>query len=68
MKFDLEQWLRREFSLRGVIDYTFRAFVSPEGVDLYIHPLNQSGDTTPLLLVKGSELTIHPSVTTWPQL
>lgn len=49
----LEQYLRHELA-NGAIDFTFRATSFNGGpVEIYIHPLNRDGRTTPTLLVEG---------------
>lgn len=58
--YNLEDYLRKELA-EGKIDFTFRAY-SYDGspVEIYIHPLNRDGNTTPLLVVEGNTLIIKP--------
>lgn len=56
----LEQYIREELA-RGAIDFRFRAHSFNGGpVEIYIHPLNQSGNTTPTLLVEGDTVREKP--------
>lgn len=48
----LEQYLKHELA-EGKIDFWFRAAVHDGQVELYIHPANKSGQTTPTLIVEG---------------
>ena len=48
----LEQYIRQEHA-NGTIDFRFRAHVVDGRVEIYIHPLNRDGLTTPTLIVTG---------------
>jgi hypothetical protein len=58
----LEQYLRDEYA-DGKIDFWFRVHTFNGGpVEIYIHPMNEHGETTPVLIVDGN--TVRPKV--WP--
>lgn len=58
----LEQYLREEMS-EGKIDFIFRAHSYQGGpVEIYIHPYNRDGSTTPLMIVEGN--TVREKI--WP--
>jgi len=53
--FTLEEYLRSQFAPEiGRIDFQFRAHVTPTTVEIYVHPDNASGETTPPLVVEGN--------------
>lgn len=49
----LEEYFRHEIEA-GAIDFAVRATVVEDKVEVYIHPLNRGGNTTPTLIVKGN--------------
>lgn len=61
----LEDYIRSQYYDKvtgcGAIDFAFRASVTPwGGVEIYIHPMNVPGETTPTVQVKGDTIV-------WPQ-
>lgn len=59
--FTLEDYFRMEYLSDPAlpkIDYTARINVLDSGVEVYIHPSNRSGNTTPTLLVNGNTVRI----------
>jgi hypothetical protein len=56
-RYNLEDYIRSQYAPEiGRIDFRFRASVTPEAVEIYVHPLNHSGDTTPTLVVEGDRV------------
>jgi hypothetical protein len=54
----LEEYIRYELA-EGKIDFRFRAHSFEGGpLEIYIHPLDKDGQTTPLLIVEGN--TVRP--------
>lgn len=55
-----EDYIRSQYydpkSKQGAIDFTFRASVTGERVEIYVHPSSVSGDTTPTLRVNGDTI------------
>jgi rubrerythrin len=59
MTMTLEQYFQKELT-DGKIDFRLRATDSGDGVDIYIHPLNRDGATTPNLRVQGNSISMAP--------
>lgn len=52
-----EQFLRDAFEKHGIIDFSLRAAAYPGyPVEIYLHPSNRDGDTTPPMIVDGNTL------------
>jgi hypothetical protein len=58
--YSLEDYLRDQYAPGiGRIDFAFRAAVTDEAVEIYIHP-TRDGLTTPTLLVQGNTIVVKP--------
>lgn len=58
----LEAYIRQELA-EGKIDFRFRAHSYAGGpVEIYIHPIDKNGQTTPLLLVEGDTVREKPQL------
>ncbi len=59
-----EDYIRSQYydpkTKAGVIDFSFRAMLTDRGIEIYVHPMNAAGMTTPTLLVAGN-------VIEWPK-
>jgi hypothetical protein len=51
----LEQYFKSECA-KGALDFALRATVFAGVVELYVHPANRDGDTTPPLIVEGDRV------------
>lgn len=61
MAYSLEQYIRSQYAPElGRIDFSFRALVTPEAVEIYVHPHGQAGETTPTLIVEGDRVRTKP--------
>lgn len=55
----LEQYFKKELA-DGKIEFRLRATDSGDGVDIYIHPSDRDGATTPNLRVQGNSISMAP--------
>lgn len=56
----LEDYLRHEYA-GGKIDFSLRvAICDGSPVEIYLHPTGRDGTTTPMLLVEGNNVRLHP--------
>lgn len=55
----LEEYLKYEYA-DGKIDFSMRIHVWDGVVEIYIHPTNRSGTTTPTLVVTGNTVKLSP--------
>jgi hypothetical protein len=56
----LEDYLRDE-AAQGKIDFSLRVHTIPgNSCEIYIHPTGRDGTTTPMLLVEGNTVRLHP--------